>query len=109
MSVLKDYGIRIALDDFGTGYSSLSYLKGLPVNTLKIDKELTDGILKDLNTGIMTESVIAMAKKMGFETIAEGVETKEQLIRLKELGCDYIQGYLLGRPMSGEDIEQLLK
>lgn len=109
MSVLRDYGIRIALDDFGTGYSSLSYLKGLPVNTLKIDKELTGGILTDQGTGIIVESVIAMAKKLGFETIAEGVETKEQLSRLKELGCDYVQGYLPGRPVSKEDMEQMLK
>lgn len=109
MCVLKDYGIRIALDDFGTGYSSLAYLKGLPVNTLKIDKDLIGSVISDQNTGIIIESVIAMAKKLGLETIAEGVETKEQLNRLNELGCDYIQGYLLGRPMRKEDMEQMLK
>lgn len=109
MCVLKDYGIQIALDDFGTGYSSLTSLKGLPVNTLKIDKELISGIITDQNAGIMIESLITMAKKLGFETVAEGVETKEQLSRLKELGCDYMQGYLLGRPMQKEDMELLLK
>ncbi|NBJ92109.1 putative bifunctional diguanylate cyclase/phosphodiesterase [Parablautia muri] len=109
MCVLKDYGIRFALDDFGTGYSSLAYLKGLPVNTLKIDKELIEGIMTDQNTEILIESVITMAQKLGYEIIAEGVETKEQLSRLKELGCDYMQGYLLSRPMRKEDMEQLLK
>ncbi len=106
--ILRDFGIRISLDDFGTGYSSLSYLKGLPIDTLKIDKSFIDTIVNDENTRVITESIIYMVKKLGFETIAEGVESKEQFEYLKEIGCDCIQGYLLGKPMPGEEIKQLL-
>ena len=108
LHILRDYGIRISLDDFGTGYSSLSYLKGLPIDTLKIDKSFIDTIVNDENTRVITESIIYMVKKLGFETIAEGVESKEQFEYLKEIGCDCIQGYLLGKPMPGEEIKQLL-
>ena len=108
LHILRDYGIRISLDDFGTGYSSLSYLKGLPIDILKIDKSFIDTIVNDENTRVITESIIYMVKKLGFETIAEGVESKEQFEYLKEIGCDCIQGYLLGKPMPGEEIKQLL-
>ena len=108
LHILRDYGIRISLDDFGTGYSSLSYLKGLPIDTLKIDKSFIDTIINDENTRVITESIIYMVKKLGFETIAEGVEEEEQYENLKEIGCDCIQGYLLGKPMSSEEMKQLL-
>ncbi len=108
MCILRDYGIRISLDDFGTGYSSLSYLKGLPIDTLKVDKSFIDTSITDENTRIITETIIVMAKKLGFETVAEGVETEEQFQYLDEIGCDCIQGYLLGKPMPKEEIEQLL-
>ena len=108
MSILRDYGVRISLDDFGTGYSSLSYLMGLPIDTLKIDKSFIDTSITDENTKVIMESIIVMAKKLGFETIAEGVETKEQFDYLEEIGCECIQGYLLGKPMPKEDMEQLL-
>ncbi|MDE7445933.1 MAG: bifunctional diguanylate cyclase/phosphodiesterase [Lachnospiraceae bacterium] len=106
--ILRDYGIRISLDDFGTGYSSLSYLMGLPIDTLKIDKTFIDTSITDANTGVIIESIIVMAKKLGFETIAEGVETKDQFDYLKNIGCECVQGYLLGRPMPKEEIEQIL-
>ncbi len=106
--VLRDYGIRISLDDFGTGYSSLSYLKGLPIDTLKIDKSFIDTIITDENTRVITESIVFMVKKLGFETVAEGVESKEQFEYLKDIGCNCIQGYLLGKPMPAEEIEHLL-
>lgn len=107
--VLRDYGIRISLDDFGTGYSSLSYLKGLPIDTLKIDKSFIDTVVSDNNTKIITESIVYMVKKLGFETVAEGVETKEQFDYLKSIDCDNIQGYFLGRPMPSAEVEELLK
>ena len=106
--ILRDYVIRISLDDFGTGYSSLSYLMGLPIDTLKIDKTFIDTSITDANTGVIIESIIVMAKKLGFETIAEGVETKDQFDYLKNIGCECVQGYLLGRPMPKEEIEQIL-
>lgn len=108
LAVLRDIGIKISLDDFGTGFSSLSYLKGLPIDTLKIDKSFIDTVITDENTRIITESIIYMVKKLGFETIAEGVETEEQFKYLHEISCDIIQGFYLGRPMPAEEIEKLL-
>lgn len=105
---LRDCGIRISLDDFGTGFSSLSYLKKLPIDTLKIDKSFIDTVLTDSATRIITESIINMVKTLGFESIAEGVEHEEQLDYLQQVGCDVIQGYLLGKPQSPEEIENLL-
>ncbi len=107
LQILRSYGIRISLDDFGTGYSSLSYIKGLPIDTLKIDKSFIDTIITDENTKIITESIIYMVKKLGLETIAEGVETQDQLRYLQDIGCDCIQGFLLGRPMPKEEMEKL--
>lgn len=109
LNILKDYGIKISLDDFGTGYSSLSYLKGLPIDTLKIDKTFIDTVICDTSTRVITESIIAMVKKLGCETVAEGVETQEQLKYLQAINCDNIQGFLLGKPMPGQEIEKLLK
>lgn len=108
LAVLRDIGIKISLDDFGTGFSSLSYLKGLPIDTLKIDKSFIDTVITDENTRIITESIIYMVKKLGLETIAEGVETEEQFQYLNEISCDIIQGFYLGKPMPAEDIEKLL-
>lgn len=107
--ILRDYGFKISLDDFGTGYSSLSYLKGLPIDTLKIDKSFIDTLISDSNTKIITESIIYMVKKLGFETVAEGVETREQFEYLKSIECDNIQGYFLGKPMPSNELEELLK
>lgn len=107
--ILRDYGIRISLDDFGTGYSSLSYLKGLPIDTLKIDKSFIDTLVSDDNTKIIMESIIYMVKKLGYETVAEGVETKEQFEYLQSINCDNIQGFFLGKPMPSREIEELLQ
>lgn len=108
LHMLRDYGIRVSLDDFGTGFSSLSYLKGLPIDTLKIDKSFIDNVVEDDSSRIITESIVSMVSKLGFETIAEGVETKEQYEYLCDIGCDAIQGYLLGRPTPAVEIDNLL-
>lgn len=108
MEELRDYGVRVSIDDFGTGYSSLSYLKKLPVDTLKIDKSFIDSVVEDEASKIIAETIITLSKKLGYEIIAEGVETKEQFEYLKQMNCDIIQGYYLGKPMKYEDIEQLL-
>lgn len=108
LQLLREYGIKVSLDDFGTGFSSLAYLKGLPIDTLKIDKSFIDNIVEDDSSRIITEAMISMVDKLGFETIAEGVETQEQYEYLKDIGCDVIQGFLLGRPMPAEEIENLL-
>ena len=106
---LKERGIRISLDDFGTGFSSLSYLKQLPINTLKIDKSFIDTVLTDSATRIITESIIEMVKSLGFESVAEGVEEESQYRYLHAIGCDIIQGFLLGKPLAVPDVETLLQ
>lgn len=108
LHTLKEYGIKISLDDFGTGFSSLSYLKGLPIDTLKIDKTFIDTVIDDNSTKVITESIIAMVKKLGCETVAEGVETPEQLAYLQGVNCDNIQGFLLGKPMPAAEIDKIL-
>lgn len=105
---LREKGYKISLDDFGTGYSSLSYLKDIPINTLKIDKSFVDTMLIDQSTSIITNAVISMVRKLGLETIAEGVETEDQYEYLKEINCDNIQGYLLGKPMTKSSIIELI-
>ncbi len=108
MEELRDFGVKISIDDFGTGFSSLSYLKGLPVDTLKVDKSFIDSILNDESTRIITQAVIEMAGKLGYETVAEGVETEEQMELLKSLGCDIIQGYYFSKPVPDTEIEEIL-
>ena len=109
MNKIRELGIKISLDDFGTGYSSLSYLKSLPIDTLKIDKSFIDTVIDDNSTRINTESIISMVKKLGYETVAEGVENHSQYEYLQSIECDNIQGFLLGKPMPGEKIEELLR
>lgn len=106
--VLREFGIRIALDDFGTGFSSMAYLNGLPIDTLKIDKSFIDTVVEDESSKIITSSMIDMVNKLGFETIAEGVENEEQYEYLREIGCGVIQGYLFSRPIPSEKVEELL-
>ena len=109
LKLLRDYGIRISLDDFGTGFSSLSYLKRLPIDTLKIDKSFIDTVLEDNATRVITESIVNMVKALGFESVAEGVEDKHQYEYLCSIGCDVIQGYLFGKPLSADEVEAMLK
>ncbi|MBQ7360496.1 MAG: GGDEF and EAL domain-containing protein [Lachnospiraceae bacterium] len=108
LHILRDYGVRISLDDFGTGFSSLAYLQGLPIDTLKIDKSFIDNVGQEGSGRIITESIIQLVERLGYETVAEGVETAEQYAYLKEAGCDIIQGYLLGKPMPEHEIDKLL-
>lgn len=92
---LREIGVRFALDDFGTGYSSLAYLQDLPVDELKIDRAFVARL--DQDDGVI-RSVLDLARNFGLKVVAEGVETEAQAEKLKALGCDYLQGYLFGRP-----------
>ena len=96
---LKQLGVRLALDDFGTGYSSLAYLTQLPIDTLKIDRSFVDKLGESGQSRAVVRSITALAQALGLSTVAEGVETREQLDSLRALGCDEVQGYLFARPM----------
>ncbi|MGH8980134.1 MAG: putative bifunctional diguanylate cyclase/phosphodiesterase [Acidimicrobiales bacterium] len=98
LSVLKDLGVHLAIDDFGTGYSSLAYLRRLPVDQLKVDRAFVKDVADHGDTRIM-EAVVRLAHDLGLEVVAEGVETSDELDVVKELGCDIVQGFLLGRPL----------
>lgn len=103
---LSNMGIRISIDDFGTGYSSLAYLKKLPVSELKIDKSFVMDMLDNENDEVIVRSTIDLAHNLGLKVVAEGVENVETLKRLKELGCDVLQGYYYSKPMDSEAFAQ---
>ena len=96
---LKSVGISLALDDFGTGYSSLSYLTTFPFDKIKIDKSFIANLTKRHNSTAIISSIVTLARGLDMSVTAEGVETREQFDRLKSLGVNFAQGYLLGRPV----------
>jgi diguanylate cyclase (GGDEF)-like protein/PAS domain S-box-containing protein len=102
-------GVRLAVDDFGTGYSSLSYLRELPIDVLKIDKSFVEGITASQQQLALAKGIVAIADTLGIGVVAEGIETAEQCELLTGMGCEYGQGYLLARPMSWQDGQQLLR
>jgi len=102
-------GVGIAIDDFGTGYSGLAYLKRLPIDTVKIDQSFVRDLTIDPDDAAIVTAIVAMARSLGVEVVAEGVETEEQLAELKRLGCYRGQGYLLARPMNGAAVVKLLR
>lgn len=106
---LAAHGVRVAIDDFGIGYSSLSYLQTLPLHTLKIDRSFISQIQTPKSRSSIVTAIIAMAKGLGLDIVAEGVETEVQLEYLKHLGCHKIQGFLLGRPAKSAETEKLLE
>jgi len=106
---LKETGICLALDDFGTGFSSLNYLRRFPVDTLKIDRSFISDLLTDPGAAGVINSVISLARHLGLMTLAEGVETREQLEMLSRWGCDSYQGFLCSRPVPAGEFEQLLR
>ena len=109
MQRLHERGFSLSIDDFGTGYSSLSYLKRFRVHKLKIDQSFVRDITTDQEDRAIVSAIIQMARQLGFKTIAEGVETAQQLDFLRQQECDEVQGYLIGRPMSVEAFEEFLK
>ena len=108
LAALRELGVALAIDDFGTGYSSLAYLKRFPVNGIKIDQTFVAGIGRDTFDTAIIESVIELAHAVGLHVTAEGVETLDQLIRLRALGCDFAQGYYFARPQPAAELDALL-
>jgi diguanylate cyclase (GGDEF)-like protein len=110
LDALRDLGIRIAMDDFGTGYSSLAYLRRFPVDSLKIARELIAGPAEsdDPEAWAFARAIVALGRSLGLSTVAEGIETPEQLRVLRGLGCGLGQGYLFGKPAAAADLETLL-
>ncbi|MEP3275239.1 MAG: EAL domain-containing protein [Stappiaceae bacterium] len=104
---LKDFGVHISIDDYGTGCSSLSYVKHFPVDRLKIDQSFVRNFLNDPSDAAIVQTIIALSHSLDLRVIAEGVETLEQVSRLREESCDEIQGYYFGKPMSSADITDI--
>ncbi|HEY2703947.1 MAG TPA: EAL domain-containing protein [Candidatus Dormibacteraeota bacterium] len=109
LAELRELGVRIAIDDFGTGYSMLSRLQAFPVDRLKIDRSFIETIDLATDTAPLVAAMIGMAHGLGLTVVAEGVELTEQLQYLRGHGCDEAQGYLVGRPMTGAALEELLR
>jgi diguanylate cyclase (GGDEF)-like protein len=105
---IRSLGISIALDDFGSGFSSLNYLKNLPIDIVKIDRSFIKDIESDENNKKIISSIVTLAHDLNLKVIAEGVETEEQLNYIREIQCDYVQGYYFYRPMSATDIKSAL-
>lgn len=103
LRALKQMGVRIAIDDFGTGHSSLSHLQHLPIDTVKIDRTFIRNITSNPNDAAITQAVIDMARNMGLRIVAEGVETREQLMFLQELHCSVMQGYFFSKPVAADE------
>ncbi len=105
---LRSLGVNLAIDDFGTGYSSLSYLRMLPIGTLKIDQSFLQEVDSNPNTMPLVRAIVALAHSLQLCVVAEGVETERQLEALRQVGCDMVQGYLIGLPVSAEATGHLL-
>jgi EAL domain-containing protein (putative c-di-GMP-specific phosphodiesterase class I) len=109
LAELRDQGVQICIDDFGTGYSSLSYLLRFPAHTLKIDRAFVSDLAAGVQHAEMVRTIIILARNLGMDVIAEGVETEEQMSRLRAMECDYVQGYLVSKPVSAQGARALLQ
>lgn len=105
---LRSLGIRISLDDFGTGYSSLGYLRKFTVDKVKIDRSFVSGITKDADHLAIVQAVVGLTHALGMTSVAEGVETEEQLILIRASGCNEAQGYLFSHPLPADAIKEFL-
>jgi diguanylate cyclase (GGDEF)-like protein/PAS domain S-box-containing protein len=105
---LRRLGVRIGIDDFGTGYSSLSYLKHFPIDQLKVDRTFVEGLGGESDESLIVGAIVTLAHSLGLIAVAEGVETEAALDELRRLGCDRVQGYLLGRPAPAAEVEPLV-
>jgi EAL domain-containing protein (putative c-di-GMP-specific phosphodiesterase class I) len=106
---LRDLGIGLCIDDFGTGYSSLSYLHRFPINILKVDRSFVSRIGEMGENLEIVRAIVMLARSLGMEVVAEGLETPVQLAQLRAIGCEYGQGYFFSRPLNSEAATALLR
>jgi len=106
---LKDLGIKLSIDDFGTKYSSLAYFNHFPIDILKLDRQFINTIDENEKNVVITKAIIEMSQSLGIEVIAEGVETHEQLLRIKALNCKFYQGYIFSKAIAFEDLQELIE
>jgi diguanylate cyclase (GGDEF)-like protein len=106
---LRDLGVKLALDDFGTGYASLAHLRQLPADIIKIDPSFVAGLGSDPVLTLLTKTIVQVGRDLGMQVVAEGIEHPRQLAELREMGCDYGQGFLVARPMAVPGVEALMR
>jgi EAL domain-containing protein (putative c-di-GMP-specific phosphodiesterase class I) len=109
LAELHQMGVRMAIDDFGTGYAALAYLRQLPVDIIKIDSSFVAGLGHDDTLALLTRTVVQVGRELGLRVVAEGIEQPRQLSALREMGCDYGQGFLIARPMAAPGVEALIR
>ncbi|WP_317932809.1 EAL domain-containing protein [Halioxenophilus sp. WMMB6] len=108
LNELANKGLAIAIDDFGTGYSCMSSLKYLPLDRIKIDQKFIRDVPEDMNDCSIVKAIVALGKQLNLKVVAEGIENRQQMDFLLDIGCDHLQGYYLGRPVAVQEFEQLL-
>lgn len=108
LSAARSQGVEISLDDFLTGYSSLPYLLQYPCDVVKIDRSFVRSLDTDLRRAELVRTVVRLASNLNMRVIAEGVETEGEFVKLREMGCDFVQGFLFSKPLSSEEIRNLL-
>ena len=108
LNSLKAMGVKLSIDDFGTGYSSLSYLRKLPVDELKIDRSFIGELSESPESRAIVSTIVFLARSLNLSTVAEGIEKKEELAILREIGCHQYQGYLFSGPVPNNNIVKLL-
>jgi len=106
---IRDMGVRLAVDDFGTGYSSVGYVRQFPLDSVKIDKSFVQGLTAGAEDAAIAQAIIKMAHALGLSTVAEGVETAEELSRLQQLGCDHVQGFYFAAPLTADAVDGLIR
>jgi EAL domain-containing protein (putative c-di-GMP-specific phosphodiesterase class I) len=107
LNKLKQLGIGLSIDDFGTGYSSLSYLTRFPFDTIKIDKSFVDDTTP--KRAVLLKSMVNMAHELGMSVVAEGISDESDALKLRQMGCEYVQSFMFGPPVAGDAVLKMLK